>query len=103
MILSVTVVNIIGSETRVYWSQLRNRVSLSHRNTSTTEHFCQFLDYPIDFTSELRKIVRGGTTPDAGFGKNTEEEAEIKLHIIDLMNSDNESMVRDRTSCNEIF
>ncbi|KAG1795688.1 uncharacterized protein HD556DRAFT_1442014 [Suillus plorans] len=77
--IPLTVANIIGSETRVYWSQLRNR----------------FLDYPIDFTSELRKIVRGGTTPDAGFGKNTEEEAEIKLHIIDLMNSDNESMIQE--------
>ncbi|KAG1875746.1 hypothetical protein F4604DRAFT_1924810 [Suillus subluteus] len=74
--IPLTVVNSVGSETHMYWSQLRTR----------------FLDYPIDFTSELRKVVRGGTTPDAGFGNNTEEEAQLKLHIIDLMNSGDEGM-----------
>ncbi|KAG1881541.1 hypothetical protein C8R48DRAFT_766561 [Suillus tomentosus] len=77
--IPLTVVNNVDSETRVYWSQLRTR----------------FLDYPIDFTSELRKVVRGGTTPDAGFGNNTEQEAQMKLHIIDLMNSGDENMIQE--------
>ncbi|KAG1879491.1 hypothetical protein C8R48DRAFT_668321 [Suillus tomentosus] len=77
--IHLTVVNNVDSETRVYWSQLRTR----------------FLDYPIDFTSELRKVVRGGTTPDAGFGNNTEQEAQMKLHIIDLMNSGDENMIQE--------
>ncbi|KAG1892963.1 uncharacterized protein F5891DRAFT_986287 [Suillus fuscotomentosus] len=77
--IPLTVVNNVDSKTCVYWSQLRTR----------------FLDYPIDFTSELRKVVRGGTTPDAGFGNKTEQEAQMKLHIIDLMNSGDENMIQE--------
>ncbi|KAG1858588.1 hypothetical protein C8R48DRAFT_775025 [Suillus tomentosus] len=78
-IREIPFVNSFGSEARVYWSQLRTR----------------FLDHPIDFTSELRKVARGGTTPDAEFGDSTEQEAEIKLLIIDLMNSGDENMIRE--------
>lgn len=47
--------------------------------------------------------MRGGTTPDAEFGDSTEQEAEIKLLIIDLMNSGDENMVRDCTLRNYSF
>ncbi|KAG1807647.1 uncharacterized protein BJ212DRAFT_1485500 [Suillus subaureus] len=52
----------------------------------------QFLESPVDFISEMRKVVRGGTTPDAGFGNNVWQQAQLKLRIIDLLNSDDKGM-----------
>ncbi|KAG1851134.1 hypothetical protein F4604DRAFT_1686940 [Suillus subluteus] len=72
------VVNNAGSDTCLGWSDLRNR----------------FLETPVDFTSEMRKVIRGGTTPESGFGDNAEQQAQLKLRIIDLLNSGDQIMIQ---------
>ncbi|KAG1886259.1 hypothetical protein F4604DRAFT_1675904 [Suillus subluteus] len=72
------VVNNAGSETHLGWSDLRNR----------------FLETPGDFTSEMRKVIRGGTTPESGFGDNAQQQGQLKLRISDLLNSGDQIMVQ---------
>ncbi|KAG1738460.1 hypothetical protein EDD22DRAFT_959514 [Suillus occidentalis] len=73
------VVDEAGNETAVGWSYLHER----------------FSDFFIDFTSELRKVIKGSMTPDAGFASNVDHQASKSLHLIDLFNSNNQEMIQE--------
>ncbi|KAG1852162.1 hypothetical protein F4604DRAFT_1933728 [Suillus subluteus] len=63
------VVNNAGSETRLGWSNLRNR----------------FLETSGDFTSEMRKVIRGGTTPESGDLLNSGDQIMVQQAITKLI------------------
>ncbi|KAG1722649.1 hypothetical protein EDD22DRAFT_854110 [Suillus occidentalis] len=75
----LTVVDEAGNKTAVGWSYLCER----------------FLDFFIDFTSKLRKVIKGSMTPDAGFASNADHQASKSLHLIDLFNSNNQEMIQE--------
>ncbi|KAG1890189.1 hypothetical protein F4604DRAFT_1673655 [Suillus subluteus] len=54
-----------------------------------------FLDFFIDFTSELRKVVKSGMTSYAGFASNADNQASKILHLIDLFNLGNQEMIQE--------
>ncbi|KAG1779683.1 hypothetical protein EV702DRAFT_1195057 [Suillus placidus] len=74
-----TIVNDDGSQTVLGWSYLRNR----------------FVDFYIDITSEIRKVMQGSTSPLVGFAVNEEMKMQKILALINALNSGDQQLVQN--------
>lgn len=82
-------------ETLVDWSYLRNRVHSSVTLPPVTaKHHSQFMDFYIDFTSELRKVARGSMNVTDGFITHSSQRDRKISDLIRLFESGDLNKVR---------